>query len=153
MSSEHPFVQESKQRLPVENIQIILLDDMLRAQHELIKMEKEKKPVGKMVPMTLNLTANAAVTKIDYLDSKHFNLPANTAIVKMPKALLHSLVIRNDGSGDIVFDINVDNADFNAPIQIKSRESYEITPGYPLIASLNIQAVGANATVRLIGFL
>lgn len=151
MNPEHPFVKEAKQTIKADNIQVILLDDMLRLQHEMYKLEKLKKPKGEFVFYTLNLTADSVVTRVDFMKGNNDNIPDNTAVRKLPGVALHSLTVRNDGQGDVVFSINQHKRNFEAEVLLKRGETENIKPGYAIICNINIQAIGANSTVRLIG--
>lgn len=133
-----------------------LLDEQSKLLRRQIYLQELQIPKGITYPMsfTIAYTAGSMVHLNFVTGEKDQRGIAATSPLAYPYAKLFSLIIYNDGTGDIAVTTNVAQNSSDASAIVKSGTNITIEFSYPVIESLNISLAPtstSNAVVRLIG--
>jgi hypothetical protein len=116
---------------------------------KLVRMRQEVLAVeGTTYGNRLTLTAGSPVTQLDFVESRHINVPiiANLDLPQVPAA---KLTIYNEGTGVLLFDTNRGEGHLTANTYLGAGEATEINLAKRGIKRLNLVAQGNNLTVRI----
>lgn len=105
---------------------------------------------GLTYPIIMSLIGGGTMTKIDFVEGNHSNIPSGSNII-VPYQPLKTLIVRNDGPGAIQFSTTQYSGDSFANTPLNKGDSMEIKDSD--IFFLNIHAPNQSANVRLVGII